>query len=628
MNEYGKRVAKKMEDYMGDPNSVDKEINDIQNAIEGVEVRGALAAGVKKSFTKSKEAIGVTQSLIDGAFDDAELVTEIESKLNQLEQDYAPKLTNVKGQVSQAYNKMNKIVTSSKQRKPIISIIDDDARTDFLDTWLPLLQNKDFKIDIAAITNLVDKHSAHMSWEQLRDLKNNYQVDIINHSHTHPHLDTLQESEIRQEFEISKQELFDRGFYSGDVFVYPAGRNNYRVRQIAKDYFKGAFFNRGGNNYPPLVQFNLRRTIMFGQDSFGDMSHIKQMIDNAVENNGWVVFITHSQFGGFDYDKVAEVIDYANQYVNNGQLEWVHASEGLDKIGNMVDIGDNEYQSAYDEGVPYPYKIVDCEGKEHSNFEMPIGRLGASVNFNTPVEEFPRDQKSLAYIYSSNPTVDSFPDGPGVLETFHALNPNFSYQRFKPFSNNEEYLRRWNNGNWSEFERVSNIRYKEDGNIDFNTPITSFTTKSVTVTNITNSNPTVGLFPEGPGVLETVRAASVAFSYQRYKPIGSNQLYQRTWDNGAWNSFQRVGEDINYAGTGHNFNTPPREFRNNYTTVSIITNANSDGFPEGVGGTLITYRYGGFQYTYQTWKPYLTNNLYVRSSNADGSGWNGFSSAK
>lgn len=56
MNEYGKRVAKKMEDYMGDPNSVGKEINDIQNAIEGVEVRGALAAGVAKSFNKSKWA--------------------------------------------------------------------------------------------------------------------------------------------------------------------------------------------------------------------------------------------------------------------------------------------------------------------------------------------------------------------------------------------------------------------------------------------------------------------------------------------------------------------------------------------------------------------------------------------
>lgn len=56
MSEYGKRVAKKMSEYMGNPDSIDKEVSDIQGAIEGVEVRGALAAGVKKSFDKSKDA--------------------------------------------------------------------------------------------------------------------------------------------------------------------------------------------------------------------------------------------------------------------------------------------------------------------------------------------------------------------------------------------------------------------------------------------------------------------------------------------------------------------------------------------------------------------------------------------
>lgn len=56
MNEYGKRVAKKTSEYMDNPDSIDKEVSDIQGAIEGVEVRGALAAGVKKSFDKSKDA--------------------------------------------------------------------------------------------------------------------------------------------------------------------------------------------------------------------------------------------------------------------------------------------------------------------------------------------------------------------------------------------------------------------------------------------------------------------------------------------------------------------------------------------------------------------------------------------
>lgn len=624
MNEYGKRVAKKMEDYMGDPNSVDKEINDIQNAIEGVEVRGALAAGVKKSFTKSKEAIGVTQSLIDGAFDDAELVTEIESKLNQLEQDYAPKLTNVKGQVSQAYNKMNKIVTSSKQRKPIISIIDDDARTDFLDTWLPLLQNKDFKIDIAAITNLVDKHSAHMSWEQLRDLKNNYQVDIINHSHTHPHFDTLQESEIRQEFEISKQELFDRGFYSGDVFVYPAGRNNYRVRQIAKDYFKGAFFDKGGNNYPPFVQFNLRRAVMFNQDSFTDLETLEYYIDRAVENNGWVVFITHSQFAGFDPVKVEHIIDYANQYVSSGQLEWVHASEGIERMGNVMDIGDNEYQTAYDSEAPFPYKIIDCEGKLHSNFEMAVSRLNTEVEFSTPISEFPRDQQSITYILGSNPTVDLFPESVGgILETFHGLNENFSFQQYKPFNSNKLYQRRWRSSGWSEFELIGGDIERINEGIEFGTSIEAFPRDKLTLSYITDSNPSVNQFPTGNGgVLETFHGANNVYSYQRFKPYNSNQLYQRRWTGSAWSTFEKVGGDVNYEFTSV-FDTPPSAFESGKITATNITSDNSDGFPEGAG-TLLTYRYGSFQYNYQTFKPIASNSLYIRTSNGSGTSWNSF----
>lgn len=107
MNEYGKRVAKKMEDYMGDPNSVSKEINDIQNAIEGVEVRGALAAGVAKSFNKSKnaeekaeEAHEITQDLLDETFDSAALEANFEQRLNDEIANLQPEWTGFKNNVT------------------------------------------------------------------------------------------------------------------------------------------------------------------------------------------------------------------------------------------------------------------------------------------------------------------------------------------------------------------------------------------------------------------------------------------------------------------------------------------------------------------------------------------------
>lgn len=131
MNEYGKRVAKKMEDYMGDPNSVSKEINDIQNAIEGVEVRGALAAGVAKSFNKSKnaeekaeEAHEITQDLLDETFDSAALEANFEQRLNDEIANLQPEWTQFKNDtVSQLAETVSGVINVRK----MFGHIEDDS---------------------------------------------------------------------------------------------------------------------------------------------------------------------------------------------------------------------------------------------------------------------------------------------------------------------------------------------------------------------------------------------------------------------------------------------------------------------------------------------------------------------
>ncbi len=106
MNEYGKRVAKKMENFMDEPNSVDREIIDIQNAIEGYEVRGALASGVKKTFDKSKsaedrsnEAYDITQNLLDESFDTSKINQNFERRLDEEIRNLQPDWTGFKDDI-------------------------------------------------------------------------------------------------------------------------------------------------------------------------------------------------------------------------------------------------------------------------------------------------------------------------------------------------------------------------------------------------------------------------------------------------------------------------------------------------------------------------------------------------
>lgn len=107
MNEYGKEVKKHMDTYMSNKNSVDKEVSDIQNASHGVEVRGALAAGVTKSFEKSEkaeiksnEAIDITQNLLDESFDSSLINKNFEQRLDDEIQNLQPEWTGFKDDVT------------------------------------------------------------------------------------------------------------------------------------------------------------------------------------------------------------------------------------------------------------------------------------------------------------------------------------------------------------------------------------------------------------------------------------------------------------------------------------------------------------------------------------------------
>src|SRR5690625_4136768 len=86
-----------------DPNkeyTIEELVDYIRNAMTGKNVREALARSVEATNEIATWARDVAQGLIDGAFDAGELATMIESKLNQLEQEYAPDLSNLKDRLN------------------------------------------------------------------------------------------------------------------------------------------------------------------------------------------------------------------------------------------------------------------------------------------------------------------------------------------------------------------------------------------------------------------------------------------------------------------------------------------------------------------------------------------------
>lgn len=88
--------------------NIDKELNDIKNAVYGKEVRGSIHDGIKKineeseeAKQKSEEAHHITQDLLDESFDSAALEANFEQRLDNEISNLQPEWTQFKDQTTQ-----------------------------------------------------------------------------------------------------------------------------------------------------------------------------------------------------------------------------------------------------------------------------------------------------------------------------------------------------------------------------------------------------------------------------------------------------------------------------------------------------------------------------------------------
>jgi peptidoglycan/xylan/chitin deacetylase (PgdA/CDA1 family) len=122
----------------------------------------------------------------------------------------------------------------------------DDGFADFHDRALPLLAERGFSATVFVTTGWVaDAAGAPavaplgrmLTWSQIEEASR-CGVEFAAHSHTHPQLDRLSESTLREELRVSKLELEAHvGAVSG--LAYPFGYSNKRVRDVARQLAYG-----------------------------------------------------------------------------------------------------------------------------------------------------------------------------------------------------------------------------------------------------------------------------------------------------------------------------------------------------------------------------------------------------
>ena len=471
----------------------------------------------------------------DVALDTGIVAANLATKLQTFEATNNSRLLSAEQQLADSESKRELI--SRKKRTVLLTFVDDDTKSTVMDRWPQIIQEKNIKMNLAVITGGIGE-TGSLTWQQIKDLKAMGAVPVV-HCHNHIPYTTLTETELRTDMKTALSLFKANGLHS-DALVYVGGAHNALVRKVTRDYFRCGVTVQSSNpandiNYPPLNQYAIRRRPL-AETTYADY---KAWLDLAIANNGWLVFMSHSQFAEFDATQVQYIKDLID-YARTQGVEIVTLEEGLDIYGNLLDQGDYS-------GVGEDYTIIDCEGNMHSTkFNQYNYDHNDALTGNDIPTTYPKNKTQINIIgYNMRTT---FPESLyGILETVTGVNYYFCRQTFIPAQKDYTFTRRAiSDGTaWTPWVKVITqteldalpYQIKDINAYTEATRPSEFST-GVTVFPVNGGNPFNGL----AGFVTNYKIGSGLDWYkQELRAYGSNQVFSRKTTGGdAWDVWQKI----------------------------------------------------------------------------------------
>ncbi len=182
----------------------------------------------------------------------------------------------------------------------ILSIIDDDGNADVISYLLPLMQSKNLPIGLAIAGKLIVDGALDgrpsMTDSQLRGLKNNPLVEIMNHTYSHVGLAGTDKFAVYSELKKNHDWLYERGFIA-ESYVSPYGAYSLTSISEANKLYESHY-----STYPDTNTIINMKNLEIGRLNFGSdgvgLQALKNAIDRAKANNEYLVIMTH--VGGYN----------------------------------------------------------------------------------------------------------------------------------------------------------------------------------------------------------------------------------------------------------------------------------------------------------------------------------------
>lgn len=279
-------------------------------------------------------------------YDGKDVIINVTINLSTLKDDttYNPSNFSVGG-VNELFYKhhctINPVVQTVYNDKPILTLIDDDAKYGFVTKAKPVLDELGLKCSLAVITDNVPKatQGKTLTLEELKSLKKEG-FDILSHSATHsetiykPGVATATDAEILEDMERSYNYLKENGLGT-DTIVYPWGgfSDVARYAKLAKTYYKFGV-NASGTTITDEVLYDMYLDRVFLRNAVATSTYT-DLIDDTMNTNGWLILGCHSYTSDISADKIREVLTYAK----NSGINILTFSEAIISKQNICSIG-------------------------------------------------------------------------------------------------------------------------------------------------------------------------------------------------------------------------------------------------------------------------------------------------
>lgn len=397
----------------------------------------------------------------------------------------------------------NELRKTSKSKSCATIIFDDCAYYDY-QYLLPILKEKNIKVGLACLTDWVgtyNKDTQFMTWEQIAEFSD-IGNEIISHSiRQDVKYDTLSDIELENYFKNSRNVLREKGYWS-DLIAYTWGTSDTRIRKVARRYYRAGFAIWGqeivqNSNGSTLNTYDIARVGLNGEDKLqglfpsdtDSLDYLKARVDYAKANNQWLVLMGHSfMFKDTSKTKIQQFKDLID-YIKSIGMDIVIPTEGLQRMGNQIDLVANEDETKY-------FK-VNSKGQMRSN----INDVWDSDAFtgSNKLTDFRRGLTITSISTTKAQSDSKLPTNlGGTFITFRSFSDDLGYQDY--IALNGLRFTRWaidNKGNMSEWLNLLPPTQYNNTNIvipSMTVPAKTTHNYTFTLTGITQIN-NIALYP-------------------------------------------------------------------------------------------------------------------------------------